>query len=168
VEVFAPPARGERPAPISCELRNCRLGVQARPALLMRTTPIVERMTYQPLYEFVSFLGKLNPVRVAARDHNPLLHYSSAAGIEALARTAAYEFVDPFLRKLYNKLTIRRQHREDLAIHLESAEAEAFLALPDHMPVLGEGLHDRREPRINFSYVRSLRFLPSHKLPLAA
>src|SRR5207245_9641938 len=93
-----------------------------------------------------------------------LLHYSSVARVEALALAAAHELIDAFLRELQNELALRRHHREDLAIHLEGAGAEALPVLPADVSVLGEGFHNRHKPRIDFGRVLLLRLFRSHAL----
>src|SRR2546427_7407901 len=91
------------------------------------------------LHEVVGFLGEFDPVSLFVPDDDPLLHYSSVARVEALALAAAHELIDAFLRELQNELALRRHHREDLAIHLEGAGAEALPVLPADVSVLGEG-----------------------------
>ena len=78
------------------------------------------------LHEIVGFLGKLNPVRFASLHDEPLLHYSSVAGVEALPLASVHELIDSILPKFQDALTLRRHHREDFAVHLEGARAEAF------------------------------------------
>jgi len=58
-----------------------------------------------------------------------------------------FSFLDPPLRQFDNKLVLRRHHREDLAVHLESAGAESFTFVASNLFILDKRIHNRRETR---------------------
>jgi hypothetical protein len=94
---------------------------------------------------------------------------SSVARVEALTLAAAHKFIDAFLWEIDNELALGRHHREDLAIHFESARAEALPPLPADTSVVGEGFYDGHKPRIDLGRIQFIGLLlRGHDFNLAA
>jgi hypothetical protein len=100
-----------------------------------------------------SFLREVNPAADRSwTECKPFFHHSARPRLEASADSVLNELVDASLRQLHHELVARGNHGEDFAPDLEGSRAKAFPRFSGNLRIMGESLHNGREPLVDRSH----------------